>query len=307
MRLLTPDDAQAAALAPHLAATHAVLDGDRLVGGIALSRLRPGTSELSFWVAPGDRRRGVATEAVRAVCRDERLELVTSITDTIPQRVALNAGFIRESVRRGGTLLDGVRHDDVVWAWLPGDGHGPATRLLPDLPGGALRDGDVTLRPMGPADVDDVLALKNLPDVRARALLRHERSREEVERECAGAASRWLAGARAAFTIVAGGEFAGNIALFNEALGRQGTLGYSTLPGFRGRGVTTRAVRLVSAWAFAIGVRRLTAGTAVDNVASQRVLVKAGFVREGIQRSRFDGPGGTRADDFIYVLFPAPG
>jgi RimJ/RimL family protein N-acetyltransferase len=44
-----------------------------------------------------------------------------------------------------------------------------------------------------------------------------------------------------------------------------------------------------------------------DNVASQRVLAKAGFVREGIQRSRFEGAAGARVDDVTHVLFPAPG
>jgi RimJ/RimL family protein N-acetyltransferase len=83
-------------------------------------------------------------------------------------------------------------------------------------------------------------------------------------------------------------------------------IGYSMLPGFRGRGAATRAVRLLSAWALTTGVKRLVAGTMPDNVASQRVLEKAGFVREGIQRSRFDGPDGTRVDDVMYVLFPAP-
>ena len=309
MYLTTPSPAHAATLTPHLAATHAVLDGDRLVGGLALSRLRPGASELAFWVAPEERRRGVATRAVRVLCGDtgRRLEIVTDITDTISQRVALNAGFTRETVRRGGTLRDGARRDDLVWAWLPGDGPGPGERPLPDLPGGELVDGEVRLRPLGMADVDDQLHLENLPDVRERMLVRHERTRQEIERRCAHAASEWLAGIRAELTILVGGEFAGGIGLFNDTFSRQAMVGYSMLPEFRGRGVATRAVRLLSAWAFEIGVKRLAAGTLTDNVASQRVLAKAGFVREGIQRSRFEGPGGTRIDDVTHVLFPAPG
>lgn len=309
MHLIIPDPTQAALLAPHLPATHAVLDGDRLVGGLALSGVWPGTARLSFWVVPEERRRGVATWAVRALCREagERLELVTDVTDTVSQRVALNAGFTREAVRRGGILRNGVRHDDVVWSWLPGDPPGPATRPLPDLPGGELRDGEVTLRPLCPADVDDLLVLLNLPDIRARAVFRHERTRPELERRCAGAASEWLAGSRADLTLRVDDEFAGDIGLYNEPFSRQAMIGYSMLPKFRGRGLTTRAVRLLSAWAFEIGVRRLVAGTMIDNVASQRVLEKAGFVREGIQRSRFEGADGTRVDDVTHVLFPAPG
>ncbi|HZE29983.1 MAG TPA: GNAT family N-acetyltransferase [Actinoallomurus sp.] len=310
MQLRTPSPAQASLLAPHLAATHAVLDDERLVGGLALTPVRPGAAELTFWVSPEQRRRGVASAAVRALCEQtgERLEMVTDITDTISQRVALNAGFTREAVRRGGRLLDGGRRrDEVVWARLPGDPPGPAARPLPDLPGEVLGSGEVTLRPLGMADVDDVFVLLNLADVRARMVYPFDQTRAGAERRCAGAASEWLAGIRAAFTVRVNEEFAGDLAMFNEAFCRQAAVGYSMRPEFRGRGVATQAVRLLSTWAFAIGVQRLVAGTAPDNLASQRVLEKAGFVRETIERSRFEGPDGTRVDDFTHVLFPARG
>jgi RimJ/RimL family protein N-acetyltransferase len=303
MRLTTPTPAQATLLAPHVGVTHAVLDGDRLVGGLALTGVRPGASELTFWVMPEERRRGVATAAVRALCREatERVELVTEISDTVSQRVALNAGFTREAVRRG------MRREDVVWSWLPGDPPGPAPRLLPDLPDGELRDGEVSVRPLCVGDTDDLVTLLNLPDVRARAVYPLDTTRPALERRCARAASEWLAGRRGDLTIRVNDEFAGDIGLFYEAFSRQAMIGYNMLPGFRGRGVTTRAVRLLSAWAFEVGVRRLVAGTAPDNVASQRVLRKAGFTRETIERSRFESPDGTRVDDFTHVLFPPRG
>jgi RimJ/RimL family protein N-acetyltransferase len=309
MHLRTPSPAQTALLAPYLPVTYAVLDGERLVGGLALAQVRPGTADLTFWVVPEERRRGVATRAVRALCgaAGERLELVTDVADTVPQRVALNAGFTREAVRRESLLRDGARRDEVVWAWLPGDPPGPAARPLSPFPEDGLRDGEVSLRPLGLSDVDDLLALLNLPDVRARSLSRHERSRTEVERRCAAAASEWLAGERADLTIWAGGEFAGDIGLYNEAFSGQAMVGYSLDPRFRGRGVATRAVRLLVAWAFTAGVRRLAAGTALDNLASQRVLERAGFVREGIRRARYVGADGTPEDDLIYVLFPGSG
>jgi RimJ/RimL family protein N-acetyltransferase len=297
---------EAARLAPYIPVTHAVLDGDRLVGGLSLIEARPGVRELGVWVIPEERRRGVASKAVRTLTEqaDGRLEMVTDVADVVSQRVALNAGFTRESVRRGSGP-DGVgRPDEVVWAWLPGDPPGPAPRPLPDLRDGELRDGEVSLRPLGPADVDDLFPLVNLPDVRVRSVFPHERPRAEVARRCEHAASDWLAGHRAEFTIRVDDVFAGDLSLFNEAWSRQAMVGYSMLPEFRGRGATTRAVRLISAWAFEIGIQRLVAGTAPDNAASQRVLEKAGFVRESVQRSRFDRPDGTRLDDFLHVLFP---
>lgn len=309
MRLTTPSAAHAALLRPHLAATHAILDGDRLLGGLALTRTRPGTSELAFWVTPGERRRGVATRAVRALCEDvtDRLELITDITDLAPQRVALNAGFTREAERRGSRLRDGVRGDDVLWARLPGDPPGPADRPLPFLPDGVLGDGEVTLRPYRRDDAGDLFALFALPDVRARSVSNVDVDRAWFERRCANSASRWLAGERADLTIRVDDEFAGDIGLYNEAWSRQAMIGYSLLPAFRGRGVATRAVRLLSAWAFETGIGRLVAGTATDNVASQRVLEKAGFVRESVQRSRFVRWDGTRVDDILHVLLAPKG
>ncbi|MEV5746500.1 GNAT family N-acetyltransferase [Actinoallomurus sp. NPDC052308] len=306
MILRTATAEEAARLAPYIPVTHAVLDGDRLAGGLSLIEARPGVRELSVWVIPEERRRGVASKAVRTLTEqaEGRLEMVTHVADTVSQRVALNGGFTRECVRRGSGPEGGGRPDEVVWAWLPGDPPGPAPRPLPDLRNGELRDGEVSLRPLGPADADDMWALVNLPDVRHRSVYTQERPRGEITRRCEHAASEWLAGHRAEFVIRVGDAFAGDISLYNEGWSRQAMVGYSMRPEFRGKGVATRAVRLVSAWAFEVGVQRLVAGTMTDNVASQRVLEKAGFVRESVQRSRFDRLDGTRIDDVVHVLFP---
>jgi RimJ/RimL family protein N-acetyltransferase len=46
-------------------------------------------------------------------------------------------------------------------------------------------------------------------------------------------------------------------------------------------------------------VHRLEAGTAIDNVAEQRALEKAGFVREGLMRGRGWNNGAWR-DGYMY-------
>jgi len=64
-------------------------------------------------------------------------------------------------------------------------------------------------------------------------------------------------------------------------------------------------VRLIARWAFTYtGLARLIAGTAPENVASQRVLERAGFRREGLQRRRLPMAGGGRIDDVLYGLVP---
>ena len=87
-----------------------------------------------------------------------------------------------------------------------------------------------------------------------------------------------------------------------------GEIGYGIAPRFRRRGLTTRAVRLVAAWAFAhLGFTRLeivVTAPGIHGLASRRVAEKAGFVYEGIRRSHI--PATSRDyEDPLYVL-PAP-
>ena len=50
----------------------------------------------------------------------------------------------------------------------------------------------------------------------------------------------------------------------------------------------------------------MVAGAAPDNLASRRTLEKAGFIYEGIERSRLPGrDGGPRTDDVVYALLPS--
>jgi [ribosomal protein S5]-alanine N-acetyltransferase len=57
-------------------------------------------------------------------------------------------------------------------------------------------------------------------------------------------------------------------------------LGYSVVPGRRGRGFATEAARAMADWALAqAGINAVIARCDADNVASVRVLRAAGFVR----------------------------
>ena len=288
---------------------------DRLIGGGGGKRLGDGIAEVGYWVAPWARRHGVATESCRLLAAHvlsppgiERLILHTQIENAASQRVALAAGFTREGVERSsGVARDGSRHDRIVWARLNTDSGEPTPRLLPDLPGGELTDGVVTLRPLVEADTADTYTVRSLPDVVRTSVPPVAPELADITKRCARAQSGWLAGQRADLTIrdAATGAYAGEIGLYYwESTTQQAMTGYSLMPDWRGRGYTTRAVRLVAEWAFSIGIVRLIAGTAPDNVASHRVLERAGFEREGYHRSRLPGPNGTRIDDIQWVRLP---
>jgi RimJ/RimL family protein N-acetyltransferase len=62
-------------------------------------------------------------------------------------------------------------------------------------------------------------------------------------------------------------------------------LGYWLFTTARGRGVATRAVEAAVEHAFANGIYRVEAHVRVGNAASERVLERAGFEREGVKRN----------------------
>jgi RimJ/RimL family protein N-acetyltransferase len=61
-------------------------------------------------------------------------------------------------------------------------------------------------------------------------------------------------------------------------------VGYWLFVHARGRGVATRAVEATVAHAFATGLYRVEAHVRVGNLASERVLERLGFEREGVKR-----------------------
>ena len=82
-----------------------------------------------------------------------------------------------------------------------------------------------------------------------------------------------------------------------------GLIGYGVLPAFCGRGFATRALRLVSRWAFEeVGLPRLELGHKVGNIASGKAAERAGFRAEGRLSGRLPNPDGTRSDEVYYSL-----
>jgi RimJ/RimL family protein N-acetyltransferase len=236
-----------------------------------------------------------------------RLEVLADWANVASQRVALGAGFTREGVRRSASVnRAGTRQDLVAFARTADDPPGPVERLLPDLPGGELTDGTVTLRPLTLEHRDFYAELTNSPSVIATSVPPEPKDATEIEQRCTRSAARWLAGERADLIIVdtATGTAVGDIGLFyQEPQTGQAMIGYAMMPDWRGRGYATRAATLVALWAFTeTGIRRLIAGTLPNNVGSQRVLQKTGFRREGYLRSRLPGMNGTRVDDVQFAL-----
>lgn len=84
--------------------------------------------------------------------------------------------------------------------------------------------------------------------------------------------------------------------------GHRFAFGYWLAPEARGRGVATRALRLIVDWTLSTtDAIRLELFTDVPNDASGRVAVRAGFEREGIRRAWVVDRSGRAIDAVFYV------
>ncbi|MGW4793669.1 GNAT family N-acetyltransferase, partial [Nonomuraea sp. NPDC004297] len=239
-----------------------------------------------------------------------RVELQSEVENVAGLRVAYRAGFVEEGRRREARRLrDGRFADYVVFARLKGEAAPAVEPYLPFPRGGELDDGVVRLTPMEPDDAGDFHRMLAEPSVAEYSVTPPGTLDDDVRR-CRYTGYWWTSGQRAELAIrdAASGAFAGHIQLMQVApvLG-QAMIGYSLLPGFRGRGFMTRAVRLLVDWTFArTALHRIVAGTDTDNTASHAVLERAGFQREGVHRELLPRRDGTRADDLHWaVLRPA--
>jgi len=85
-------------------------------------------------------------------------------------------------------------------------------------------------------------------------------------------------------------------------VGSQTTVGFGVVPDERCKGYATEAASIIVDYLFlADNVVRVQADTSTENKASQRVLEKVGFQKEGIIRKHFFSTGKWR-DSFLYSI-----
>jgi RimJ/RimL family protein N-acetyltransferase len=286
----------------------------RLLGAaeVCADPCRAAVVRLEIWISGPARGRGHGGDVAAALSAwafrhgAARVELLARTDDVAAQRMALAAGFRREGHLRGAIAEGLTRADAVLFGRLAADSALPGRRLLPDV--GELTDGVVVVRPVRPGDEPALLDERLDPDSRRWATTTRLWTAADVRLFVAGSATAWLAGTEARFAIVdaGSGECAGSLGLrMTIPAFRIAEIGYGLRAQWRGLGLATRAVRLVSDWTFTrAGVSRLELGAAVTNEASQRVAVRAGFRLEGIARMRLPTSDGGRTDEARFSLLP---
>ncbi len=158
----------------------------------------------------------------------------------------------------------------------------------------------LTLAPLTADDIDALFAIKNTPAVLAsipgRYPLDAARFRDQhLARVAAGPSA-----GQASFVVWVDGVVVGSIGHFSRD-GREVEIGYYLGEGWCGRGIATRAVTAYVGHMRRLGVTGPVYGRhALDNVASGRVLEKAGFADDGEVPFTLDD--GTEVMDRSWVV-----
>jgi ribosomal-protein-alanine N-acetyltransferase len=162
-----------------------------------------------------------------------------------------------------------------------------------------------TIRPALPGDAAAMERWRKEPSIRRHqplqettvAELRSDLARQRMEDLYRGRGERFQ------WIVLVDGEPAGWITLavlsWEHALAE---IGYALSSLHQRQGVMGEALELVLPELFvAAGIERLEARCSVENVASQRLLERLGFEREGLLRSYFELRG-RRIDNYLYSL-----
>ncbi|MCU1538742.1 MAG: GCN5-related N-acetyltransferase [Humibacillus sp.] len=302
--------------------------GARRLGGTI--DLRPGATvtvgELGFGLHPDARGRGLMARAVRLVCEhafttggwgvpQHRVHWRAIVGNWGSRRTAWACGFTMHATipeshpdpEGGDVALD-------TWSAsiVTGDPMSPAAPwcTAPVVEGDGIR-----LRPWRPSDVGAIEPRDGDPThwMPARSVLRRDTfaawHQRRLELMASGESVEWcVADAESDRAL-------GSMALFSRQgpIGDAAEIGYQLFPSARGRGVATTAARLAVAHGLApvaeggLGLRRLTAETAADNVASNAVLRASGFSSFGREHAVDALADGSWGDGLYWELVATEG
>jgi len=165
-----------------------------------------------------------------------------------------------------------------------------------------LRDGDLILRPKRPDDVDAIVAACQDPEIPRWTFVPSPYTRADAEAFLRSSTEEEAAGRSVNLLAVdADDRLLGSFSLMELDRERGfGEIGYWVAAEARGRGVATRAVRLLAEWARdELGLTRIEIHVHKDNAASRRVAEKAGFRDTG----RLTGAPRGGVEEPVYAVY----
>jgi len=172
----------------------------------------------------------------------------------------------------------------------------------------ALHDDTIVLRPPESGDAGPIAAAVQDPDIPRFTMVPSPYTTADAAAFIERSGASWHSGDAAPFVIAdaATGTLLGSIGLHDLGLDdRPAHVGYWVAAEARGRGVATRALRLVARWALEdLALARVEVYVYVENERSQRVASRAGFTREGIRA--FVGHPTGRDELVVFSLRATP-
>jgi [ribosomal protein S5]-alanine N-acetyltransferase len=312
--------------ANHRSYAFAIIDlaNGSFCGTVDIRPQESGAAEVGYGLGPAARGRGVMTRALRLAIdwafTDplegglglQVLRWKAHVGNYASRRVAWRVGFRVEGTVRRLCAQRGELRDAWIGTLLREDTREPVTPWF-DVP--TLHGERVVLRRWRESDATALLESLNDPAIRRWMGVRPATYTEEAaqefiqqrELEHANATALNFAGALSENGAALGSFFLTGRPVVSDTA----EVGYWLHPQWRARGLATEAVRLLVRHAFnpvedgGLGLRRLTLTAATDNIASQRVAEKVGFVRGGTQRAATRLGDGQYADLATYDLLPS--
>ena len=98
-------------------------------------------------------------------------------------------------------------------------------------------------------------------------------------------------------------EFAGVISLHTISIdNHRAEIGYWMREQMRGKGIATMATKILTGYGLdTLGFKRIEAAVDIENTASQKLLLTAGYEREGILQQRVTRSNGNQIDMVIFA------
>ena len=170
--------------------------------------------------------------------------------------------------------------------------------------GAASSSSTIFLRPLREADIEPIFLACQDPTISAFTRVPYPYDRELAEEFVRGSDIAYRAHQSVLFAIEYNGSFAGTIGLHSIQLTDHcAEVGYWIEKSHREKGIATEALKTLLDFALNIAeFRRIEAMADFDNSASQRVMERAGMVRDALLRNRVTKPNGNQIDMVLYSV-----
>ncbi|WP_244929792.1 GNAT family N-acetyltransferase [Nocardioides sp. W7] len=284
----------------------------RYAGTVSLRDEGQGRAEIAYGAHPAVRGTGVVERALRLLLEwgfaERGLRTVFWMAHTgdwASRKVAWRLGFSCDGTLRHWAPQRGELRDVWVGTLHRDDPREPRTTWLP-CP--VIESRGLRLRPITAADAPRIQeACSEERTQHWLGQLPAPYTLEEAEAYVEARTAMLADGRGETWAVTEAGDdrILADIGWFNHTVGVACEIGYWAHPDARGRGITTRALAVVTDHVFAtLGVQRVTCFAAVENTASRHVIEANGFRQYGVERLGAMVRGG-RADLALYDVLAA--